>query len=167
MKNLTKNLISDSVKQTFFIRAFGLTKIPMLFFISPTVVELTDRRCEVRVPLNRKTRNHLRSMYFGTLCAGADCAGGLIAMKLIHEKAKAQKVKISLVFKDFKAEFLKRADGDVHFICEEGADIHALVEKAAESSDRENMTVHVIATVPSRSPDPVAKFELTLSLKRK
>ena len=167
MTSMTKGLISESLKQTFFIRAFGLTKIPMLFFISPTVVELTDQRCVVRVPLNRRTRNHLRSMYFGVLCAGADCAGGLIAMKLIAEKSKLQKVKIALVFKDFKAEFLKRPDGDVHFICEEGDAVRALVDKTAESSDRENMTVHVVATVPSKSSEPVARFELTLSLKRK
>ena len=67
--------VPDSFKDTAMIRLFGLTKIPLLWFISPTVQKMTDEVCEIRVPLNRKTKNHLNSMYFGVLCAAADCAG--------------------------------------------------------------------------------------------
>lgn len=146
---------------------FGLFRIPLLFFISPSVVELDDRVCVIRVPLNRRTRNHLHSMYFGVLCAGADCAGGLIAMRQIQELAKRTGSRISLVFKDFKAEFLKRAEGDVHFTCSQGDEIQKLVRKADLSGEREELAVHVEASVPSVSAEPVAKFVLTLSLKRK
>ncbi len=87
-----------------------------------------------------------------------------MAMMLIQKS----KSKGSLVFKDFKAEFLKRAEGDVHFTCENGEGVQALIKKAQESGERENMTVHVVATVPSQSTtEPVAKFELTLSVKCK
>lgn len=155
---------SSPLKETLFLRAFGFLKIPLLFFISPTVVALDEARCIVRVPLNLRTRNHLGSMYFGVLCAGADCAGGLIAMKLVQ----SVKGKVSLVFKDFKAEFLKRPEGDVLFTNTQGAAIADLFRRAMESGERENMPVEVIATCPSKSGDePVAKFVLTLSLKRK
>ena len=56
-------------------------------------------------------------MYFGVLSVGADITGGFLAMKYI----RASKSKISLIFKDFHADFLKRAEGDVHFLCSEGA----------------------------------------------
>ena len=45
--------------------------------------------------------------------------------------------------------------------------ISSLVEKTIESGNRENMIVHIDATVPSISQDIVAKFKLTLSLKDK
>lgn len=157
--------IPNSVKETVLLRSFGLLKIPMLFFISPSVVELSDEKCVVKVPLTRRSMNHLRSMYFGALSAGADSAGGLIAMRLIQTEGEG---KVSLIFKDFHAEFLKRAEGDVHFTCTQGAEIQALVRKAIASGERENLAVHVTATVPSKLGDePVAKFILTLSLKRK
>ncbi len=156
--------IPAKVRDTFLLRSFGFLKIPLLFFISPTVVEVSDQRCVVSIPLKRRTKNHLNSMYFGALAAGADCAGGLIAMRLIQERGNH----VSLIFKDFHAEFLKRAEGDVHFICEEGDQIRELVEKAIQSGERENMPVHIVAFVPSQLPDePVARFTLTLSLKRK
>ncbi|HTL11154.1 MAG TPA: DUF4442 domain-containing protein, partial [Bdellovibrionota bacterium] len=92
------------LKETLYLRAFGLIKIPMLWYLRPSVVELTDDRCVVKIPLRRRAKNHLNSMYFGALAAGADCAGGLMAMRLI----RADGNRASLVFKDFHAEFLKR-----------------------------------------------------------
>lgn len=157
-------VIPEKVRETVLLRAFGFLKIPMLYFVSPTVVELTDKRCVVKVPLSRKTKNHLNSMYFGALSVGADCAGGLIAMRFIQEEGN----KISLIFKDFHAEFLKRAEGDVLFTCEQGQEVKDLVRKTMESGERENMPLHIVATVPSKwDSEPVARFTLTLSLKRR
>jgi len=168
LQNLLKNLpvsLPTKLKETVRLRAVGLLKIPVLFFLSPSVVELDDYRCVVKIPLTRRAKNHLGSMYFGALAAGADCAGGLIAWKLGDEFA-AQGRKVSLVFKDFQAEFLKRAEGDVLFTCDEGQTIRRFVEQVAVSGQRENLPVHVTATVPSKFGDePVARFTLTLSLK--
>ncbi|MGK5083177.1 DUF4442 domain-containing protein [Bdellovibrionota bacterium FG-1] len=157
--------IPTTFKETILLRTFGILKIPMLFFISPSVLEVSDERCVVKIPLTRRSRNHLNSMYFGALAAGADCAGGLIAMRTIQTEGDG---KVSLIFKDFHADFLKRAEGDVHFTCIQGQEIRALVRKAIESGERENLAVHVVATVPSKmGQEPVARFVLTLSLKRR
>ncbi len=162
-KELSKK-IPDPIRETLFMRAFGFLKIPLIFFVSPTVLELTDQKTVVRLPFTKRNKNHLNSMYFGALCTGADVAGGLMAMRLIQE----QNAKVSLVFKDFKAEFLKRAEGDVILTCEDGDKIRAQVKRAIESGERENEAVHITATVPSKLGDePVARFVLTLSLKRR
>jgi acyl-coenzyme A thioesterase PaaI-like protein len=158
----------ETLKATTYLRTFGLMKVPMLFFLSPSVVALDDERCVVRIPLTRRSRNHLKSMYFGSLAAGADCAGGLMAMRLIQQAESEGKGRVALVFKDFHAEFLKRAEGDVHFTCTQGAEIRALVARTIASGERESLPVQVIATVPKKLGDePVAKFVLTLSLKKK
>ncbi len=150
------------LKETLLLRAFGLFKIPLIFFVGPSVVNLNDKECEVVIPLNRRTRNHLNSMYFGTLAIGADCAGGLMAMQAIKKSGK----KISMVFKDFKADFLKRPEADVHFICKDGAKTQKQVKQVIQSGERVSQIVHIIATTPKISGDePVAKFELNLSLK--
>ena len=160
---ITQNLPSK-FKDTFFLRTFGLLKVPMIFWLSPTVLEATDERCVVKIPLNRRTKNHLNSMYFGALCVGADCAGGLIPMRFVHQK----KARVSLIFKDFKAEFLKRAEGDVLFTCEQGQEITEFTQKVMDSGERMHMPVRVTATVPSKhGTEPVAQFTLNLSMKRK
>ena len=159
-----KAMIPKSIQDTIYVRLFGLVKVPLIFFVSPKVIEMSDTKCEIKIPLNRKTKNHLNSMYFGVLCTGADISGGLIAMNEIQKSKK----KIALSFKDFHADFLKRATGDVHFICNEGIEIKKFVEEVIASKERMNLPVHIDAIVPSKPEDGVvAKFTLTLSLKLK
>ncbi len=152
------------LKETALLRMLGAAKIPMIFFCSPKVIELDEDGCAVRIPLGYRTKNHLGSMYFGALCTGADCAGGLNAFMLIRERHP----KVSLVFKDFKAEFHKRADGDVVFRCRDGRAIAEAMAQTEASGERVTIPVTIIATVPDKyGAEPVATFTLGLSLKRK
>lgn len=154
---------SKTFLATIFVRYFGLSKIPMLFFIKPWVLEMSDEQVVIKVPLSRRTKNHLGCMYFGALAAGADLAGGLVAMSEI----RASKEPISLIFKDLKADFLKRVEGHAHFICRDVLGIRDLVQRAIASGERVEMPVHVDVTVPSKlGGESVAKFVLTLSIKK-
>lgn len=161
--NWLPKLIAEKTRETLSLRLFGLTSIPLLYYAGVSVKEISPERMVVRIPLRRRTKNHLGSMYFGALCIGADCAPGAFAMYLIRK----QPARISMVFKDFQAEFLKRAEGDVDFICSQGREIAELVALAAVSDERVEKQVDVIASVPSLSDEPVARFKLTLSLKRR
>jgi hypothetical protein len=75
---------------------------------------------------------------------------------------------MKLVFGEMKAEFLKRADGDVLFRSRDGRRVADAVREAAASGERVTVPVEVIATVPKRYGDePVARFAMTLSVKVK
>lgn len=149
-------------KNTLWVWGFGVTKIPTLAWLTPCVEEMGEEKVVVRIPLTWRSRNHLKSMYFGALCAGADVAAGLVAMQAIGKSGK----RIDFVFKDVNGKFLKRAEGDVLFTCDAGARVRELVKRAAAEAQRFEETVQVTATVPSKTGDvPVATFEMTLSLK--
>ena len=156
-------MFSELTKANLYLKFFGFKKIPLLWFCRPKIIHLDSNSVEIKIPLRRRTKNHLGSMYFGALSVGADITGGFLAMLCIQNSKK----KVALIFKDFKAEFLKRAEGDVHFQCTQGPDIVNLVEETISSGKRKNMVVYIDALVPSISKDIVAKFELTLSLKEK
>lgn len=150
---------------TRMVRLWALQNVFLLWLIGPKVVELTDDRCVIKVPLNWRTRRRdIRAMYLGTLCMGADVAAGLIAFKIVNER----KQRVSFIFKDIRGEFLKRAEGDVLFTNDDGAVVQDLIRRALETGERQEATVRVTATVPEKlGSEPVAKFELTLSIKRK
>ena len=152
------------IRETLALRIWAFAKIRLISYVRPRVVALTDERCEIVVPLSWRTRNHLRSMYFGALCTGADAAAALAALKASRRAGG----RIAVVFKDMRAEFVKRAEADVHFTCDQSREILALIEKADASGERENLPVHVVATVPTLlGSEPVARFTLTLSVKRR
>jgi Domain of unknown function (DUF4442) len=152
-------------KETLAVRLWALRNVFLLYFVKPSILAVNDERCEIRIPLNWRTRRHdIGAMYLGTLCMGADVASGLIAFHLM----RTRKLRVSFIFKDLRAEFLKRAEDDVHFSCEEGANIVALVERAMASGERQETTVNVVARVPKKLGDePVARFAMTLSVKRR
>ena len=151
------------LKETALIRLLGL-RIPMILFVGPRVLELDDQGCAISIPLTYRSKNHLGSMYFGALHVGADLASGLNAARLIFQQHKT----VSLVFKDCRTEFLKRADGDVVFRTRDGARVAEAVQQADASGERVTLPVEVVATVPRKYGDePVARFTLGLSLKRK
>lgn len=148
--------------KTLLCWLFGLLKIPLIFYVRPRVISADTDHCEVKVPLTRRTKNHWKSMYLGALAIGADLAGGLILMEII----KASHEKVSFIFKDFTANFLKRPEADVHFLCKEGHKIRQAVEETIKTRDRVNTTINIIATTPTLNTDsPVATFAITLSLK--
>ncbi|HUR82708.1 MAG TPA: DUF4442 domain-containing protein [Thermoanaerobaculia bacterium] len=153
------------MKPTMMVRLWSLQNVFLLWLVRPKIVELSPERCIVKIPLNWITRRRdIHAMYLGTLCMGADVAAGLIAFHLVAEK----KARINFIFKDLRAEFLKRAEGDVLFTNDDGPLVQDLVRRALESDERHEATVHVTATVPSKLGDEaVAKFELTLSVKKK
>lgn len=151
------------LKETLLVRLLGL-RIPGLLFCSPKVLELDEEGCAVGIPLVWRTKNHLGSMYFAVLCAGADLAAGLNAFRLI----RTAHPDVKLIFADVKAEFLKRADGDVVFRSRQGRQIAAAMKQTEETGERVTLPVEIVATVPKKYGDePVARFTLGLSLKKK
>jgi acyl-coenzyme A thioesterase PaaI-like protein len=161
--NVLGKILDARAKANLILRVFGATKIPLLGFVGPRIVRLDDMTVIVRIPLNWRTKNHLNSMYFGVLAAGADTAAGYLAV----ERIRAKGARVDLVFKDFRAEFLRRATGDVEFRCDMGAGIAELVDSAIRTGERRELVIPVVATVPSEDAErPVARFELTLSLKK-
>ncbi len=70
-------------------------------------------------------------MYFGALAVGADLAGGLHSF--YH--AKRANLNVSVAFKSFQAQFLRRPESDVYFVCEEGEQVK---EMLLESKKPEN-----------------------------
>lgn len=148
---------------TINILSFGAMKVPMILYAAPRVERLDAAGCHVRIPLNWRTKNHFGSMYFGALAVGADVAGGVLAM----QRAEAQKAKVKLLFKDFKADFVRRSMRDTVFICDEGPGIDALIAEAQASSGWVHYPLKLTAHEGHAAGTTVATFVLTLSLKNK
>jgi hypothetical protein len=60
-----------------------------------------------------------------------------------------RKERLVPLFKDFDAKFLKRAEGDTHFTCNDGDKVRAAVDEAIATGERVNIPLKIVATVPS------------------
>lgn len=156
--------VKERFKYNFYLWYFGLTQVRLIHYCRPKIVDVNKEGVTLFMPLDRRTRNHVRSMYIGAMVVGVDMVTGFTALLKIRESKR----NVILIFKDLKANFLKRAEGDIHYICSEGKAIAAAVEETIRTGDRVNLPVPVIATVPDKFGDePVAEFIITLSMKEK
>jgi acyl-coenzyme A thioesterase PaaI-like protein len=156
---MTSNRGLKKLKWQLFL--LGVFKIPMIGFVRPRLVEINDSTVKVKVKLNRRTKNHLKSMYFGALTVGADIAGGIYTFYYGDIKS----VKLSFSFKDMKADFIKRAETDILFVCNDGVIINQMIENSIKTKERQNQKVTVTAF--NEKQEVVALFELGVSLKVK
>ena len=146
----------------FFLWKFGHFKVAMIGYLKPHLIKLTDDEIVIRLPLNRRSRNHLNSMYFGALAVGADLAGGM------HGFYHADRAKciVSLAFKSFQAQFLCRPESDVYFVCTDGLIVKQMIEESKISRKRINKPINIKAyTDYLTQPKEVADFILELSVK--
>jgi hypothetical protein len=162
--NSNKNSSFSQFKDNLLLSLYAWTQIPLIGFCGPRVIEANAQRTILKIPLNFRTKNHLGAMYFGALAVGSELCIAMLAVKQI----KASGLKIDFLFKDYQAKFLKRAEGDVHFICEEAQVVIDQINEAKTSSERINRTMTAYAIVPSVSEtERVAEFTLTLSVKNR
>lgn len=160
MKNVL-NKIPVKTQLNWGIRGGALFKIPLLAFVWPEVIEISHDRSQLIIPSNYRTKNHLNCVYFGALCMGAEA---VIALHVLDEIRKEGR--IDFLFKDFKANFLKRAESDVTFVCEEGSQIREMVKKARLTKERQTMTFNSFALTPEKTGnEKIAEFSITLSVK--
>ncbi len=134
----------------------------MIGYVRPRLITLNEAMIVIRIPLRRRTRNHLNSMYFGALAVGADLAGGFHGF--YH--ADLAGCKVSLAFKSFQAQFLRRPEQDVYFVCEEGELVKSMINESKTKGERINKPISIKAyTNYPHNPEEVAHFILELSLK--
>lgn len=146
----------------FFLWYFGHFKVPLIGALKPHILTLDEQHIVIKLRLSRKSKNHLNAMYFGALAIGADIAGGLHGFYHAKQTGKT----ISLVFKSFKADFLRRPESDVYFVSSMGMKVAQMIKQSDSTGERVNQCIHVAAYVKEKDLKiEVAQFVLELSLK--
>lgn len=148
-------------KMQWMVFLLGFFKIPLLGYVRPKLVSISEEKVEVKIRLRRRTKNHLNSMYFGALAVGADVAGGVHAFYFAQKYGK----QVSFAFKSMEAQFLKRAESDILFVCNSGHTIEQAVKESMETGLRINQKVHVEAL--NSASEAVANFVMEISVKVK
>ena len=77
--------------------------------------------------------------------------------------SEIQKKNISLAFKGMNANFLKRAESTIRFVCSDGKILENMVLNSIKSGERQNESVTVYAI--NEQNENVAIFEMIVSLK--
>ena len=154
------SFLSPGQKNAMKLRIYQM-QTPLLFLINPRIIEITNKKVEIRIPLSFITKNSWRTMFFAAISSGVDLTGGWAAFDI------ADKYKVGVLYKDMSIEFLRRVDDDLILRCEDVENIKEGALKAAETGERISVPVQVSGYVYKYSQTvPVIRSKLTLSMKR-
>lgn len=131
----------------------------MIGFVRPKLISLSDTTSQVKVSLRRSTKNHLGSMYFGSMMVGAELAAGVFVLSWMS----LNKEKFSFVFSKADGDFILRAETDIIFHCENGLEVFELFDLSRETGERQSGKLNVYAT--NTLNEKVATFSFTLSVR--
>jgi len=158
ISSLVKRL-PNPIRSNINLYLWGM-QTPIINYLKPSIVEIDNKRVVLEIKLSRRANSNWNSMFMGALATGIDITGGFLAFE------RATELNIGILYKDIQISFLKRADGNVHFVCENGDEINEGLRIAKETGKRVNVPVKVKCYVPP-STEPCVIANSTLSMKRR
>jgi acyl-coenzyme A thioesterase PaaI-like protein len=103
--------------------------IPLADGLKVRVREVTDRRSVLTMPLRRRTKNHVGSIYFGAQMTLADLAAGVLVF------SKFPPGPYGALINRVEADFLAKAKGSLRCVCELPDDTYDTLESVRTSSE--------------------------------
>jgi acyl-coenzyme A thioesterase PaaI-like protein len=119
---------SPQVANILLSRAIPLM-IPLAHGLRVSVVEVTDTRAELFMPLRRRARNHVGSMYFGAQMTLADLAAGVLIFRRFPPGP------YGALIKRVEADFLAKAKTGLRCICSVDEEASAAFEQVRTSAE--------------------------------
>lgn len=120
--------------------------IPLTGGLGIRVQEVTAERAAATLPLKRRTRNHVGSMYFGAQMTLAEITMGLLVFRRYPPGP------YSMLVRRVEADFHAKARGTLRAVCAPGAELLAALDAARTAPDGK-----AEAWIPVRLVDPAGE----------
>jgi hypothetical protein len=140
-------------------RLFIFLRVPGAYFSGVRIKTASEDHCVVTIPYKWFTRNPFRSTYFASLSMAAEMSTGSLAMMHTYKRQPA----VSLLVTKVEAVYSKKATGRSTFVCNDGAQFKAVIEKAVATGEAQTFTARSTGT--NEAGEVVAEFWITWSFK--
>ncbi len=160
MNSSTQSFI-QLMKHPVKFRMFLFFKLPSAFFSGVRIKALDESGCSTTVPFKWFSQNPFRSTYFACLAMAAEMSTGVLGLLHIHKRSPA----VSMLVVKLEAEYFKKAVGKTTFVCDEGEQIKAVIDKAIAGGQGE--TWRAKSTGTNERGELIATFYITWSFKAK
>jgi GTP cyclohydrolase II len=143
------------------INAYTFFKLPLAWWGGVRVKEISENSCTVYIKHRWINQNPFKSMFWAAQGMAAEMTTGALVRKKIVDSGR----KVSMLVKDQRANFSKKATGLIRFECHDGKDLANAIEKSAKSGEG------VVVVMKSTGYNPVgvevSSFEFEWSLRVK
>jgi len=140
------------------INAFTFFKLPLAWWGGVRVHEISDTSCIVHIRHRWVNQNPFQSMFWAAQGMAAEMTTGALVQAKIQDSGK----KVSMLVKDQRGNFSKKATGLIRFECHDGQEIADAIERSAQTG--EGQVVCMKSVGYNSDGTEVSSFEFEWSL---
>lgn len=143
------------------LNLFLFLKLPNAWFSGVRLKELSNNHAVSSVKHRWINQNPFKSMYFAVQAMAAELVTGVLVMQAIQKSDK----KISMLVAQNTSEFTKKATGRIHFTCQQGHEIEAVIQKCISTGEGQKIWLESVGMNENNEVVSTFKFEWTLKVK--
>ena len=166
MHNGLSKVISEAKVDSLLINVWCFINIKLISFVGVRILNADENSVVVRLKLNRRTKNHLNSMYMGAQVIGAEIGPVFYAIKY----CELNSLPVNSEYKDVSADFKRKTKGKyVYFKCEDTRKIKETLDVCASSTERAYEKIKVGAYDDKKMTEKslVSEFEFTATFRQR
>lgn len=137
-----------------------LRRLPSIVFWGVKLAALDENGCTVIIPYSWRTQNPFKSIYFAALAGAAELSTGALCQRMLADRTPH-----SMLVLEFRAEYFKKANTEISFVCSQGHELVALLDTLNQPGDTGLLTM--VSKGYNTSNELVARVHITWSFKRK
>lgn len=131
---------NESTVDSFLINLWCLINIRLISYVGVRIIKADKEATIVRLKVNRRTKNHLQSMYMGAQVIGAEIGPIFYAIKY----CELNDLKINSEYTSVKAEFLKKTRSKyVYFYFPQAQLVEQALLNAQKTNERQYQDVAI------------------------
>lgn len=145
----------------FQFKLFLIAKLPIAWLAGLRLVSISDIQSSISVRLSWLSQNPFQSMFWAVQGMAAEMSTGVLCLTKIQKSNQA----ISMLVIEQKAQFFKKAKGNIVFTCRQGEQINQVLDLAIQSQSGQTLTL--VSEGIDEAGDIVSRFEFLWSFKVK
>lgn len=148
------------IRSSWKLQLYFLKNLPSAWWWGFRIKSATTQRTEVTIPYNWRTQNPFQSIYFAALAGAGELSTGILA-----NLARISGGNISMLVLEQRAEFVKKANAEITFTCEDGARVFETVKAAIDT--QQPQTITMLGTGRNPQSEVVARIYITWTFKKR
>lgn len=141
------------------INNYLLLKLPIARIAGVKLTYCKKEEAQTRVKYRWLNQNPFKSMFWAVQGMAAELSTGALCIS----KIRASEKNISMLVRDMKGKFTKKAVGKIKFTCSQGMEVEKIIEKAIQTG--ESQTLEMKSVGIDEKGDQVSEFYFTWSFK--
>ncbi len=158
---MEQSVMLKKLQSGFWFRLFLLKSLPAAFFSGIKLDSVTEESSIVSIRYTWFSQNPFRSIYFACLGMAAEMSSGILS--LIH--TQHHRPSVSMLVLSMKADFHKKAVGNIKFKCNDGTLIKNTIEDAIKTQTGQTCVTHSKGF--DEAGNCIAEFYITWTFKQK